>query len=258
MQPLTTPPPRRARLHEQVTRLLALRVMASGASPDGSALPKEAGLCEELGVSRSVLRESMKVLADKGMVAMKPRAGTRTLPRSNWHLFDPDILAWQAEVHPDASFLRELCEVRLAIEPTAAGFAALRASMDELAGIECCLAKRETLDAVTAIEQIVELDLEFHRAVVAASHNLLLEQLNTTIRAPFQTALACTLRYPANVALGHEAHRDLLAALRRRDPLAARGASERIVGLAMLAVEEAIHTKKPPASGGRKPARKFS
>ena len=104
----------------------------------------------------------------------------------------------------------------------------------------------------------MELDLEFHRAVVAASHNLLLEQLNTTIRAPFQTALAYTLRYPANVALGHEAHRDLLDALRRHDPLAARGASERIVGLAMLAVEEAIRTKKPPTRGGHKPARTFS
>lgn len=254
MQQNSSPLPRRARLHEQVTRLLALRVMEAGGTPGGSALPKEAEICQELGVSRTVLRESMKVLADKGMVSMKPRAGTRTRPRSDWHLFDPDILAWQAEVHPDASFLRELCEVRLAIEPTAAGFAALRASAEELAGIERCLEKRESLDAVDATQEIVELDLEFHRAVVSASHNLLLEQLSTTIRAPFQTALAFTLRYPANVALGHEAHRDLLAALKRRDPLAARGASEKIVGLAMLAVEEVVRAQTPR----RKSARKIS
>ena len=133
MQSTFTPLPKRARLHDQVTRALALRVMEADTGSGGVPLPKESELSAQLGVSRTVLRESMKVLVDKGMVAIKQRAGTRTLPRSEWHLFDPDILAWQAEVHPAPAFLRELCEVRLAIEPTAAGFAALRATANELA-----------------------------------------------------------------------------------------------------------------------------
>jgi GntR family transcriptional regulator, galactonate operon transcriptional repressor len=238
MQSTFTPLPRRARLHDQVTRALALRVMEADTGSGGVPLPKESELSEQLGVSRTVLRESMKVLVDKGMVAMKPRAGTRTLPRSEWHLFDPDILAWQAEVHPAPAFLRELCEVRLAIEPTAAGFAALRATAEELACIELCLDKREAMAAAAAISDVIDLDLQFQRAVVAASHNLLLAQLSMTIRESLQMALTYSFRHPANVALTHEAHRDLVAALKRGDPLAARGASEKLVGLAMLAVEE--------------------
>jgi DNA-binding FadR family transcriptional regulator len=250
MQSTFTPLPKRARLHDQVTRALALRVMEADTGSGGVPLPKESELSEQLGVSRTVLRESMKVLVDKGMVSIKQRAGTRTLPRSEWHLFDPDILAWQAEVHPAPAFLRELCEVRLAIEPTAAGFAALRATAEELAGIERCLERREAMAAATAIANVVELDLQFHRAVVAASHTLLLAPLSTTIREPLQMALAYSFRHPANVALTHEAHRELVAALKRGDPLAARGASEKLVGLAMLAVEEVDRGHGSAIKGG--------
>jgi DNA-binding FadR family transcriptional regulator len=252
MQTTFTSLPKRARLHDQVTRALALRVMEADTGSGGVPLPKESELSEQLGVSRTVLRESMKVLVDKGMVSIKQRAGTRTLPRSEWHLFDPDILAWQAEVHPAPAFLRELCEVRLAIEPTAAGFAALRATAEELAAIERCLERREAMAAVAAIADVVELDLQFHRAVVAASHNLLLAQLSTTIREPLQMALAYSFRHPANVALTHEAHRELVAALKRGDPLAARGASEKLVGLAMLAVEEVDRAPGRANKRGRK------
>lgn len=246
------------RLHDQVTRVLALRVMEADTGSGGVSLPNESVMCEQLGVSRTVLRESMKVLADKGMVAMKPRAGTRTLPRSEWHLFDPDILAWQAEVHPAPAFLRELCEVRLAIEPTAAGFAALRATANELADIESCLERREALAAAAAISDVIDLDVQFHRAVVAASHNMLLAQLSTTICKPLRMALDYAFRHPANVSLTHEAHSELLAALKRGDPLAARNASEKLVGLAMLAVEDVDRAHKSATKGGRgsSPAKK--
>ena len=240
---IRTPPfeplPAQASLHARTSRQLALRVIQSERGSGPLAFPNEAELCRQLGVSRTILRESMKVLADKGMVEMRPRTGTRARPHSAWRLLDPDILAWQAEVNPDIAFLRDLCEVRLAIEPTAAGFAALRATPAQVAGIESCVLKREALAANARLEEIIDLDLEFHGAVVAASHNPLLEQLSATVREPFRTALLYTLRLPANVTLGIEAHRNLFEAVRRRDPLGARQAAEQAVGLAMLAVEEA-------------------
>lgn len=236
--------PRRENLHHRVVRLLALRVIESDRKSSPILFPKEDVLCQQLGVSRTVLRESMKVLADKGMVELKPRAGTRALPRSEWHLLDPDILEWQAEFYSDSRFLRDLCEVRLAIEPTAAGFAALRAAPEELAAIERCLEQRESMAGTANLDEIIDLDLEFHGAVVAASHNPLLEQLSVIVRRPFRTALSLTSRFPAAVTLGLEAHRGLLEALRRRDPLTARSASEQIVGLAMLAVEEVIRSQE--------------
>ncbi len=236
------PLPRRERLHTRITETLAHRVIEAARNSEQVVFPKEAVLCEQLGVSRTVLRESMKVLADKGMVDMKPRAGTRARPRSEWRLLDPDILAWQAEIYADAAFLRDLCEVRLAIEPTAAGFAAIRATPDELAGIQRSLSERESKSVAASADEIIDLDLGFHTAVVAASHNPLLRELSDTIRQPFRVALSITSRFPSTAELGLEAHHALLAALRRHDPMAARRAAEEIVGLAMLAVEKAIRS----------------
>ena len=231
------------RLHTRITRLLARRVLESSQRPDVLTFPKEADLSAQLGVSRTVVRESMKVLVDKGMVQMKPRAGTKARPRADWRLLDPDVLAWQAQVTPSSELLRHLCEVRLAIEPTAAGFAAVRATSGELDAIGHSLRQRAGKGR-TAVEEIIDLDLEFHSAIVAASHNPLLVELSQIIRTPIRTALACTSRFPSTVELGLEAQQTLLDCLRRRDPIAARRAAEAAVGLAMLAVEKVIRSQK--------------
>ncbi len=239
-----TGPVHTEKLHTRVTALLARQVIEADQARTPIVFPREADLCRQLGVSRTVLRESMKVLADKGMVEMKPRTGTRARPRSQWRLLDPDILAWQAEVYPDARFLRDLCEVRLAIEPTAAGFAAVRATAEEIAKIERYLNRRESVLKTANLEQAIDLDLDFLAEVVNASHNPLLQQLSATIRAPLRIALSYTSRYRANVQLDLEAHRNLLDALLRRDPIGARRAAEEAVGLAMLAVEKVARSPK--------------
>jgi DNA-binding FadR family transcriptional regulator len=243
VQPSFDTLPDRRRLHDRITRVLAKRLIEA-ADQEPIHFPKEADLCAQLGVSRTVVREAMKVLADKGMIEMKPRAGTRSTPRSRWRLLDPDILAWQAEAQPDAQFLRDLCEVRLAIEPTAAAFAAVRATDAEILEIERCLEQRRSKTGTSTIDELIELDLNFHAAIVAASHNPLLRQLCDVIRLPFRTALSCTARFPSTARLGLEAHEVLLEALRRHDPLAASRAAEEVVGLAMLAVERAARTKR--------------
>lgn len=227
-------------LHNRTTRTLALRVIQIERAGELAHFPKEAELCQQLGVSRSILREAVKVLSDKGMLEVRPRSGTRAKPSSQWNLLDPDILAWQALLKPEPRFLRDLCEVRLAIEPTAAGFAALRATTDELARIGLCLERREVTAGPENLEQVIELDLQFHEEVMAASHNPLLQQLSAIIRQPFRMALSYTSRLPASAALDLAAHWSLFEALRRHDPLAARSASEKVVGLAMLAVEQVI------------------
>jgi GntR family transcriptional regulator, galactonate operon transcriptional repressor len=229
-------------LHDRVTRALAVRVLEAERASEPLIFPNEADLCRELGVSRTILREAVKVLADKGMVDVRPRSGTRARPRPEWKLLDPDILAWQAELGPDARFLRDLCEVRLAIEPIAAGFAALRATAEEIDAIGRCLEQRESRSA--SEEEIAELDLRFHAAVVGASHNLLLEQLSAAIRQPFRAALSYTVRLRASSALGLAAHKALFEGISGRDPLRARAAAEEIVGLAMLAVEQVIRSQE--------------
>jgi len=233
----------RAHLHDRVTRELALSAMQAEQHSERTSYPNEAQLCQQLGVSRTVLRESMKVLVDKGLIEIRPRTGTRVRPRSEWHLLDPDILAWQAELKPDARFLRDLCEVRLAIEPTAAGFAAVRATAEELDTIARCLSERQALGKTPKLDQVIDVDLHFYHLVVAAGHNPLLNNLSLTIREPFRTMLLYTSRFPANLALEAEAQRRILDTLRRKDPTAARKAAEHAVALAMLAVEEALRAE---------------
>ena len=180
----------------------------------------------------------MKVLADKGMIEMKPRAGTRSKPRAGWRLLDPDILLWQAELGPDLQFLRDLCEVRLAIEPTAAGFAAVRARKDEIAQLGRLLAEQQRATGAERIEG----NLRFQSLVIEASRNPMLVQLAASIRAPFRMALEHASRHAASVKLSQEAHEDLLRAIERRDPLSARRASEEVVGFAMIAAERALRS----------------
>lgn len=74
----------------------------------GASLPAEPMLCEELGVSRTVIRESVKSLVAKGLISTGPKVGTRVLPEENWNWFDPDVVNWQARVGLTAEFLRDL------------------------------------------------------------------------------------------------------------------------------------------------------
>jgi DNA-binding FadR family transcriptional regulator len=238
-------------LHSRVTRVLALQVLEAEGDGRDLLFPNEAELCLQLGVSRTILREAVKVLADKGMVEVRQRLGTRSRPRGSWNQLDPDILGWRAETHADARFLRELCEVRLAIEPTAAGFAAVRASAEEIQAIGRLLEQREEWLRKSQSEVAIDVSLDFHSAVVAASHNPLLEQLNRAIRGPMRTALAYTTGLRTSDLIDIAAHRRMFNALERRDALKARVEAEKIVGLAMLGIEEAVR-REDKAGAGKK------
>ncbi len=239
------------KLHSLVTRELAMRIIEADRRSEIISFPNEAELSTHLGVSRTVVREAMKVLTDKGLVEMRPKAGTRSRPRSAWKLLDPDILAWQAELKPDARFLLDLCEVRLAIEPTASGFAAVRATQQELDEIARQLMLREALPKDAELEKTVDQDLEFFTAVVAASHNPLLVNLHNIIRPPFRTTLLYTFHSAATITLSLKAQKELFKALHRRDPVAASKAAERAVGVAMLAVEEHVGATLRPSGDPR-------
>jgi DNA-binding FadR family transcriptional regulator len=245
-QPVT--PPLRVKLHGTITRELALKIIEAEKQSKLIAFPRESELSLQLGVSRTVVRESMKVLVDKGLVEMRPRAGTKSRPRSAWNLLDPDILSWQSEMAPDSRLLRDLCEVRLAIDPTASGFAAVRATTEELDEIARLLMLREALPHNAPLKSIVDLDLQFFGAVIAASHNPLLVNLHNIIKEPFRTSLLYTFQSATSVMLNLRAQRDIFRALHRKDAVAATKAAERAVSVAMLAVEEHMKAEKETAA----------
>jgi DNA-binding FadR family transcriptional regulator len=90
-------------LHGQVVNELGRRVVG-GTYAAGALLPNEDHLCIELAVSRTALREAIKVSAAKGLLEPRPRIGTRVRTTEQWNLLDPDILAWRCATGADAKF----------------------------------------------------------------------------------------------------------------------------------------------------------
>lgn len=136
---------------------------------------------EMLDVSRSAYREAVQVLAAKGLVESRTKAGTSVLPRSRWNLLDPDVLAWAFEGQPDQRFIDDLFELRAIVEPAAARLAAMRRSASDVAALKAALSgmRRHTL----ATEQGRNADRDFHDAVLRATCNEAMITLSASIGA---------------------------------------------------------------------------
>src|SRR3546814_1288637 len=82
------------------------------------------------------------MLAAKGMVVSRSKVGTRVRERSAWNMFDTEVLRWYLEGGVDRRFLRDLAEIRLAVEPAAAALAAARRSEQDLAAMDAAITTR--------------------------------------------------------------------------------------------------------------------
>jgi DNA-binding FadR family transcriptional regulator len=209
--------PRRG-LHGSVVHEIGVRILRGDLSP-GDPMPTEDELGEP-GVSRTVLREAVKVLAAKRLVESRPKTGTRVLPRSEWNLLDPDVLAWRLEAKPDEQFFADVIELRRIVEPQAAALAANRVTDEELDELERTLGLMEQM--VDDQDGYVAPDLRFHTIILAACHNELLEQMATMLRAVFR---ALFIRTAATRLQSLPLHAAIVDALRAHDPEAAERAT---------------------------------
>jgi DNA-binding FadR family transcriptional regulator len=213
--------------HAQVVHALGTDIVL-GHYPAGDVLPVEAELIRRFGVSRTVLREGVKTLAAKGMVVSKTRVGTRVRERSAWNMFDPDVLRWYLAGGVDRRFLRDLAEIRLAVEPAAAALAAMRRSLPDLAALDACLAAMRDTREINA--GYADADLAFHLALADASGNLFMRSIGAVIEA----ALLVSFRLSRPMdASAHErswkAHETIVAAIRAADASAASAATEEVI-----------------------------
>ena len=200
-------------LHGQVVHELGRRIVG-GSCPPGEALPNEEALCRELGVSRTALRESVKVLAAKGLVESRPRIGTRVRASDSWNLLDPDVLAWRCATLPDAQFVLQLNEMREIIEPASAALAARKRSAAQLRQIEDAFA---AMAAAPTIDAWVSADLDFHSAILDATNNPLLRPLVAMIGSALASLLGLSARKAGNYKIALPDHGRVLEAIRRQD-----------------------------------------
>jgi DNA-binding FadR family transcriptional regulator len=149
ISPLVVIPPGRGHSSQvEVTRTIGLDIVA-GRYAEGTSLPRDAELTAMFDVSRTVLRESVKTLSAKGLLNSKAGVGTRVRERSAWNMFDPDVLGWHLEAGIDKRFLRDLADIRLAVEPRAAALAAERRPDESIAILRESVAKMRSFASDT-------------------------------------------------------------------------------------------------------------
>jgi DNA-binding FadR family transcriptional regulator len=184
-RPVTYP---RRGLHGEVVHTIGMQIVDGTLKP-GDLLPEDE-LTTELGVSRTVLRESVRVLAAKGLVEARPKTGTRVRSRAEWNILDPDVLSWRSEAGHDQQLYEETTEVRLAIEPLAARLAATGATDHQVAAIRDAYAAMEA--GVDDQAAYLAADLDFHLRILSSCNNELLEHLGRVLRAVLHATFMLT------------------------------------------------------------------
>ena len=179
-------PTRRAHSnHAEVARSIGIDIIA-GRYGEGMRLPGDAELIATFGVSRPVLRESVKTLVAKGLLSTKARVGTVVRERGAWNMFDADVLAWHLDAGIDKRFLNDLAEIRLAVEPRAAALAAARRSDEDILELRRSMDRMrgEASDAIG----FADADLALHVAVAKASGNLFMRSIGHVIEAALRAS----------------------------------------------------------------------
>jgi DNA-binding FadR family transcriptional regulator len=214
-------PPDRKSMHPQIVRDLGMRIVGGEFAP-GSRLPPEPLLLETYQVSRSVLREAIRVLVAKGLVVSRQRAGVIVRERSDWHLLDPDVLYWLIQSRPRADFVASLMTVRRIFEPAAAALAARVATDEQRESIAEAYAGME---AARTPQELLEPDLAFHRRIAEATGNDLLAYIGNMLSLALRESIQLSSQLPNTHALSLPRHKAILTAILHGDALAARQAT---------------------------------
>jgi DNA-binding FadR family transcriptional regulator len=202
-------------LVEGVCQQLA-ELIRGGNADEERWLPAERSLAEQLGVSRTVVREATKRLEQQGMLEIQHGNGIKVVDKPHRPLNDSLTL-----LIPDvAERLQQLNETRLSIEPDAAAFAAQRAKKEQIRTLRRIQAQlEEAPDNAAAIES----DIAFHHAIADASGNLIYRLiLDSLAEIGIASRLRTIGRIGKQTAIDH--HGKIIAAIENHDPAAAERA----------------------------------
>ncbi|MCI4589561.1 FadR family transcriptional regulator [Sphingobium sp. BYY-5] len=217
---------RREPAHREIARELGVAIVTGQYQP-GAGLLGEHELAAERGVSRSVVREALRMLAAKGLLESKPKAGTRVRERADWNMLDPDLLAWMFRGEPALQFVRDLFQLRLIIEPAAAELAATHRDGTHVSRMGFALEQMQEHGLST--EQGRAADQLFHKIILEAAGNELLVSLAGSIGAAVHWTTFFKHRQARPLRDSIPLHRVLFAAIADSDPAAARDATVTLI-----------------------------
>lgn len=207
-------------LHSHVVRELGTRIVGGDLQP-GDVLPREETLAETMEVSRTALREALKVLSAKGLIEARPKIGTRVRPMEAWNLLDADVLSWRCESMPTDDFVEKLVEMREIIEPAAAAAAAKRRSEEQLAAMRGAY---DRMAAATTSDAWAEADLLFHQTMLKATDNELMISLFSVVENALRMFFVLSAKNAGDFAYSLPHHLRVLEAIAKRKPEVARKA----------------------------------
>ncbi|MCL1142043.1 FadR/GntR family transcriptional regulator [Shewanella gaetbuli] len=159
-------------LHLHVAREIA-RAILSGELPQNSIIPGEMALCEQFGISRTALREAVKLLTSKGLLQSRPKIGTRVVEKKHWNFLDPQLIEWMEGLTDTNHFCAQFLGFRRAIEPEACALAALNATVEQRKELSLIFQKMSELDAAPELDTDawIQVDIDFHRVIFFSTGN---------------------------------------------------------------------------------------
>lgn len=230
--------------------------------PVGENLPSEADLAERFGVSRLTVRESLKILAGRGLIALSQ--GRRAVVTEPSSAVISSIFS--SYVRRDPSALLDLVDVRMALELQSVSLAAQKATRAGLGAMEATLSQMRDATEVFESEGIDEAeksrarasyqaaDVGFHEAIALASGNRMLahvlESLEDTLLRAFFASFEGHLVRGGSARDTHEAHRRIFEFIRARDSKRASAAMREHLQQARDDLRAVISDTSTPPAGG--------
>lgn len=203
-------------LHAQVLEQLGLAVCGQDLAT-GTVMKIE-DIERQYGVSRSVIREAVRVLESMGLVSSRRRVGVLVLPPSEWNLYDPQVIRWRLASRARITQLRSLTELRTAIEPEAARLAAIRSPLSNASNLMSLAGQLWAAGEAGDQELFLNLDIQFHSLVLASSGNEMFAKLNSLVTEVLagRTNYGLMPTHPHKEAL--QLHVDVASAIQRGAP----------------------------------------
>ncbi|MCI3155150.1 FadR family transcriptional regulator [Streptomyces sp. GB4-14] len=166
-------------LHGRVLDTLGPEITAGG-YPPGSVLRTDE-LAQRFDVSRSVMREVVRVLESMHLVESRRRVGVTVLPSCEWNVYDPQVIRWRLAGADRPRQLRSLTVLRSAVEPVAASLAAHNATAEQCAELTECALGMVANSRGHKLEGYLFHDVAFHRVILTASGNEMFARLGDVV-----------------------------------------------------------------------------
>ena len=228
-------------LTQEIVESLGLKIIRG--DYNNKIFPTEAILSKEFSASRTVIREAVKMLTAKSLLSSRPKQGTKIQPEKNWSLIDPDVLRWMLKRKFSLDLLLDYTEVRYAIEPMAAYYAAKRATKANLDDIKKALQRME--DANNNLDDPLEPDIEFHLSILNASQNRFYIQFSGLISSALATSIRFTNKTKGVQVANIKDHTEIYNHIVNKEPEKAKDEMSRLIKEVKLLI---IETKQKQAN----------